>query len=219
MAPTTTELFDAIRANDLHRVQSLLDSDPAMAVAENENGVSTMLTAIYSGRNDIRDLLIARGAALGLQDAAAAGQLNRVKEIVETDPTLANSFSSDGFPLVALASVFGHFEMARYLAEKGADINTAATNGTGYTALTGAVASGHLEIAKWLLASGAQANYRYGQGYSPLLTAAANGRLDIVKLLLKHGADATATTNDGKSALSLAEERNHQAVADFLKSH
>jgi hypothetical protein len=84
-------------------------------------------------------------AKLDLQDAAAVGRL-RDKEIVEKNPALANSYSFDEFPVVALASVFGHFEAARYLAEHGADINYAATNGTGYNALTGAVASGHVDL-------------------------------------------------------------------------
>ncbi|HEY2119052.1 MAG TPA: ankyrin repeat domain-containing protein [Candidatus Acidoferrum sp.] len=215
---TVAELFDAIRAGELSRVKSLLDSEPALASAKNEKGVSAVLFSIYSGRTEIRDLLLAQGAKLELQDAAAAGCLDRVKEVVEENPMRASSFSEDGFPVVALASVFGHFEVARYLAEKGADINAAATNGSGYNALTGAVASGHLELVKWLLESSANANYKYGPGYTPLLTAAANGRLDIIKLLLTHGADPAATTDDGKSALALAVERNHPAIADYLRN-
>jgi uncharacterized protein len=218
MTSPAAEFFEAIRSGDLPRMQSLLQSEPSLASAKNESGVSAVLTAIYSGRQGIRDLLLAGGAHLELPEAAAVGRVDRVKEIVERDPTLAKSFSPDGFPVVALAAVFGHFSVARYLAEKGADLNVVATNGTGYNALTGAVASGHTEIVEWLLESGADANYRYGPGYTPLLTAAANGRLDIVKLLLAHGADASAQTNDGKSALALATESKHTAVADFLKN-
>ncbi|HEY4978434.1 MAG TPA: ankyrin repeat domain-containing protein [Candidatus Acidoferrum sp.] len=216
MSATPTEFFDAIRGGELNRVQSLLDVDPALASAKNENGVSAVMTAVYSGRHEIRDLLLARGVRLELPDAAAVDRLDVVKEIVESNPALAKSFSPDGFPVVALAAVFGNLDAVRYLAGKGADINAAATNGTGYNALTGAVASGHAAIVKWLLETGADANYRYGPGYSPLLTAAANGRLEIVKLLITHGADPQAQTNDGKSVLALAQGRNHAAVAEFL---
>ncbi len=213
---STTELFDAIRSGDLSRVHSLLDAAPLLASAKNDSGVSAVLTAVYSGRAEIRDLLLARGAQLELHDATAVGRLERVKEIIEANPTLAKSFSPDGFPVVALASVFGQFEVARYLTEKDADVNAVSTNGTGYTALTGAVAAGHGEIVKWLLESGADPNYKYGPGYTPLLTAAANGRLEIVKLLLQHGADPNAQTNGSKSALALAAERNHPEVVEFL---
>ncbi len=217
MSAAPKEFFDVIRGGDLIRVQSLLDADPALASAKIENGVSAVMTAVYSGRGEIRELLLARGAKLELPDAAAVGRLGRVKEIVEKNAALAKSYSPDGFPVVALAAVFGQLDVVRYLAEKGADINAAATNGTGYSALTGAVASGHAAIAKWLLESGANANYRYGSGYSPLLTAAANGHLEIVKLLITHGADPQAHTDDGKTALALAEERKHAEVADHLK--
>lgn len=215
---TVDDFFAAIRAGELNRVKALLDSDRSLASAKNESGVSAVLTSVYSGRTEIRDLLLAGGATLELQDAAALGRLDRAQEIVEANPALAHSLSADGFPVVALACVFGHIEVARYLAQKGANINAVATNGTGYNALTGSVAGGHAEIAKWLLESGANANYRYGAGYSPLLTAAANGRLDILRLLLAHGADANAKTNDGKSAISLAEERSHPTVVAFLKN-
>jgi ankyrin repeat protein len=213
------DLFAAIRVGDVDALRALLDSDPPLAHARNEQGQSPVLAAVYNGRSEIRDLLIARGAQLALHEAAAAGQLDRVKQLAQSHPNLAKSCSPDGFPVVALAAAFGHFAVARYLHEKGADINAAATNGTGYNALTGAVASGHKDIAAWLLENGADANYRYAAGYSPLLTAAANGHLEIVKALVQHGADVHAKTNDGKTAVTLAEERRHPEVAAFLRSH
>lgn len=209
--------FDAIRAGDLSQVKSLLDADPSLSSSKNQAGVSALLMSIYTGRHEIRDLLLARGAPLELHDAAAAGNLDRVKQFVEKNPSLTKSFSPDGFPIFALACFFGHLDTARYLAEQGADIHAAAINGTGYNALTAAVTAGHTSVVQWLLASGLDSNYRYGPGYTPLLTAAANGHLEIVKLLLAHGADLRATANDGKSALALASERNHSHVAAFLR--
>jgi uncharacterized protein len=214
----TKPFFDAIRSGDLSKVGSLLQADLSLLSAKEPSGISAVLVAAYSGRGEIRDLLIARGAQLEIHDAAAAGQLARVKELVASNPALAKAFSPDGFPVVALAAVFGHFDVTRYLAEHGADINAAATNGSGYNALTGSVTSGHTEIVSWLLEKGANPNYRYGPSYTPLLAAAANGRLDILKLLLAQGADLKATSNDGKSALSIATERNHSAVVEFLKN-
>jgi ankyrin repeat protein len=212
------EFFEAVRGGDAAAVAKSLDAEPSLLSARNEQGQSAVLSACYTGRKEIRDLLIARGAILALHEAAAAGQLARVKELVEKDASLAKSFSPDGFPVLALAAAFGHGGVARYLAEKGGDVNAISTNGTGYTALTGAAAGSHADLVKWLLEEGANANYRYGPGYSPLFEAAANGKLEIVKMLIEHGADAQAATNDGKTALQIAEERKHTAVAEFLKS-
>jgi uncharacterized protein len=211
------ELFAGIRAGDAGVVRSLLDADPVLANAKNEQGQSLVLAAVYNGRTEIRDLLIARGVALEFPEAAAAGQLDRVKQLVEKNAALPGSYSPDGFPVFALAAAFGHLPVARYLFEKGAKVNAAATNGTGYNALTGAVTGGHTEIVVWLLENGADPNYRYGPGYTPLLAAAANAHGDIVKALLRHGADLLARTNDGKSAVSIAEERKHAGIAEFLR--
>ena len=210
------ELFDAIRTGDVAKVRDVLTTDAALVDARNAQGQSAVLMACYMGRKEIRDLLLEKGATLELHEAAAAGNLSRVKKIVEEKPDLAKSCSPDGFPVMALAAAFGHEDVARYLHGQGADINAAATNGTGYTALTGAVAGSHDSIAKWLAENGANVNYRYAKGHSPLLEAAANGRLDIVRTLAAHGADLHARTDAGKNALNFAEERGHKEVAEFL---
>ncbi|HUI73809.1 MAG TPA: ankyrin repeat domain-containing protein [Candidatus Acidoferrum sp.] len=211
------EYFDAVRSGDISAVNSLLDAQPELLNARNDQGQSGVLLAAYTGRKEIRDVLIARGAVLELHEASAAGQFAKVKELVEQDPALAKSFSPDGFPVLALAAVFGHADIAKYLHENGADVNAVSTNATGYTALTGAVASGHTAIVDWLISRGANVNHRYGHGYSPLLTAAADGRLEIVKMLLENGADPRAATNDGKTALQIAQDRGHKQVADYLR--
>jgi len=214
----TQLFFDAIRAGDLAAVRALLDQDPALLTAKNAQSQSAVLFSIYNRQKEVRDLLLSRGVPLELHEAAAAGDVARVKELVEKDASLAKGFSPDGFPILALAAVFGQFEVTKYLHAKGGDVNAAATNGSGYNALTGAVTSGHTEIVKWLLENGADPNYRYANNYSPLLNAAANGHLEILKLLIAHGADLHAKTNDGKTALAFAEERKHGAVADYLRA-
>jgi len=210
--------FDALRSGDLSQARALLNTDPSLASAKHESGASALLMSIYMGRNEIRELLLSRGLRMDLGEAAAAGDLARVKELIEANPAAVNSFSADGFPVFALACFFGHLDAARYLAEKGADVHAAATNGSGYNALTAAVTAGHTEIVKYLLERGLDPNYRYGPAYTPLLAAAANGHLEILKSLLAHGADPAAVTNDGKSAVALAAERNHPDVADYLRS-
>jgi len=55
-------------------------------------------------------------------------------------PAEAKTYSPDGFPVFALAACSDHLEVAEYLFGRGADVNAAATNGTEYNALTGAVA-------------------------------------------------------------------------------
>jgi uncharacterized protein len=211
------DLFEAIRAGDTARVRRIVESDGGLVNARNAQGQSAVLMACYMGRQEIRDLLVEKGANLELHEAAAAGKLPRVKNWVDGKTELARSYSPDGFPVMALAAAFGHEDVVRYLCGKGAEINAVATNGTGYTALTGAVAGSHASIVKWLAENGADVNYRYAKGHSPLLEAAANGKLEIVKTLLTHGADGHARTDEGRSALHFAEERGHKELAEYLR--
>ncbi len=215
---SAAKFFQVIQARDTAAVKRMLAAEPELASARNDKGQSALLLTVYSGNKELCDVLQAQGIPLELHEAAALGRLERVKHFVEKEPSQAKSYSPDGFPVIALAAVFGHLEIAEYLFGKGADINAAATNGTGYNALTGAVASGHTSLVSWLLANDADPNYRYGAGYSPLLTAAANGHLAIVSILLASGADLQAQSNDGKTALSIAEERGHAAVTEFLRN-
>jgi len=216
--PENKAFFDAIRSGDLAAVKWLIAADASLASARNDSGVSGVLAAVYMGRSEIRDFLIASGAVLELPEAAAVGNLARARELIEKNLGQPNTFSPDGFPVVALAAFLGQLEVVQYLATHGADIHAVATNGSGYNALTGAVTGGHVAVVHWLLDHGADANYRYAGNYSPLLTAAASGRLDMAKLLLAHGADPQATTNDGKSPLSLAIERNHPEVTALFQT-
>jgi len=211
------EFFAAIQSGNLAEVARLAAAEAALLDSRNERGVSAVLAACYSGRQEVRDFLIAEGASLELAEAAASGRLPRVKELVEAEPAAARGSSPDGFPVMALAAAFGHLEVVRYLLDKGAEVNAVASNGSGYTALTGAVAGGHLEIARFLAEHGAHVNYRYARGYSPLLTAAANGHLEIVKMLVANRADLEARSDDGKTALDFARERKHEAVASYLR--
>ena len=214
----TQLFFDAIRAGDAAAVRALLDQDSTLLGSKNAQSQSPVLFSVYNRQKEICDFLVSRGAVLEFHEASAAGDLARVKKLVEQDATLARSYSPDGFPVVALAAFFGNLEIAKYLHAKGADINAPATNGSGYNALTGAVTSGHEEVVKWLLKNGAEPNYRYSNNYSPLLNAAANRHLGILKLLQAYGADLQAKTSDGKNALAYAEERKHAAVAEYLRA-
>ena len=187
--PDTKLFFDAIRSGDLARVGALLEADPSLAGARNESGASPLLMSIYTGQKEVRDLLLSRCIEMDLAEACAAGDLSRVKRFVEANPTSANSFSTDGFPIFALACFFGHLDIARYLAEKGANIHAAATNGTGYNALT-AAANGHLEIVKLLLGAGADPASTTDDGKSALVIATERNHPHIADFLRSRAASA-----------------------------
>ncbi len=215
----TQEFFAAVKAGDAGRVARMLEANLGLLNTREGSGESAVLLAAYYRRKDVLELLLSRGAALNIFEAAVVGKVQRVEALLAADPSLANGYAPDGFPLLGLAAFFGHREVVDLLLRHGAEVNAVSRNATGYTALTGAVAGGHAEIAAALLAAGANANHRYGAGYTPLYEAAAGGKTKIVALLLAHGADPNARTDDGQTPFLVAEAKGHADVAALLRQH
>lgn len=215
----TQEFFAAVKAGDTERVARMLDANAGLLNARGGSGESAALLAVYYGKKDVLELLLGRGAELNIFEAAAAGKVERLAVLLAADPSLANGYAPDGFPLLGLAAFFGYLEAVNLLLRHGADVNAVSRNATGYTALTGAVAGDHAEIAAALLAAGANANHRYASGYTPLHEAAAGGKTKIVVLLLAHRADPKARTDDGQTPLVMAEAKGHADVAALLRQH
>ncbi len=214
------EFIEAIRKGDVSKVRESIRRDPALANARGRTGASMVLFATYVGQRAVVDALVEGGAVLDIHDAAATGDLSRVKELVAGDPALANAYSAEGYPPLGLAAFLGHRDVVEFLLKAGADANAVGRNENAFTALTGAVAGGHPEVVELLVDHGADVNHRYEGGtFSPLLSAAAEGDPRIVRLLLEHGADASARTPDGKTPLALAVEKGHREAADVLRRH
>ena len=89
--------------------------------------MSDVLQAIYRGDRDEADRLAA-GTELDVFEASALGRSERVRELLDADPSLANAWADDGFQPLGLASFFGHAETAALLVERGAEVNSASRN-------------------------------------------------------------------------------------------
>ena len=212
------EFIDAATQGNVAKVKEMLRADPSLAEAKDENGLSVILKATYYGQRDVVEALLASGVELNLFEAAATGQTGRVRALIEQDPTLANSYSPDGFTPLSLAVFFGHPETVDALLAAGAEVNAASRETMKLTPLASAMATAQIEIAKTLIEHGANVNAKAASDLTPLHTAAARGNIEAAKLLLKNGADINATTTDGKKPLVYAEERNHPEMVAFLKN-
>jgi uncharacterized protein len=126
-------------------------------------------------------------------EASAAGRAERVRELLDEDPSLANAWADDGFQPLGLASFFGHVEAARLLVERGAEVNSASRNDMKVMPLHSAVATGdpdaRYELAKLLLEHGADPNARQQDDYTPLMAAEHHGDERLRGLLIEHGAE------------------------------
>lgn len=154
--------------------------------------LSELLQAVYSGDQARAEELLAADPQLDVFEAAAVGKADRLRELLDADPGLANAWAEDGFQPLGLASFFGNVEAARLLVERGAELNSASRNEMKVMPLHSAAATGdpeaRYEISKLLLEHGADPNARQQDDFTPLMAAEQQGDERLRKLLVEHGA-------------------------------
>jgi len=213
---STRELFEAIDAEDAERVRAVVAGDRAVAAARDEHGVSALLRAVYRSDRASVDAIRSALPSLDVFEAAALGDVARLEELVERDPSLAGTRSGDGFTPLHLAAFFGRTDAAAALVRLGADVDAAGTGWMVGTALHSAASARHAEIVGVLLDAGADPNRRQAEGWTPLHSAAHNGDADSVERLLARGASVELEDDRGRTAEAHARETGHDALAERL---
>lgn len=217
---TAHDFLSAIRAGDQAEVMRLLDADPALVNAKDENGLTAVLTAAYYQEPDMAKLLAQRGAALNVFEACTVGELSHVQALIERQPELVNAYAPDGFQPLGLAAFFGQIEVVEFLLENGAQVNSASRNNMRVMPLHSAVANRQTQIVTMLLDHGADVNTTQADDLTPLHEAAQNGMLDVARWLLDRGARVNPRlSSSGKTPLTLAIEHQHEDVAELLRGH
>jgi uncharacterized protein len=155
--------------------------------------MSELLEALYRGDSARADEILGTGPELNVFEAAATGATDRLRELLDDDPSLANAFGDDGFHPLGLACFFGHVDAARLLLERGAEPNTLSRNEHIQTAaIHAAAAAGD---------AGAGEETRY----------------ELVKLVLDHGADPNLAQPGGFRAIDAARQNGDERVERLLK--
>ena len=155
--------------------------------------MSEIMQALYRGDDDTARQL-AEAGELDVFEAAALGEVERLRELLGADPALAQARSDDDFTALHYAAFFDGPAAARLLVDHGADVNAFADNDLGVHPLNSAAAAGQREVAAILLEHGADPNAPTRGGFSPLDAANENGDEDLAALLRSHGAQDEPTT-------------------------
>jgi ankyrin repeat protein len=189
-----------------------------MAMPQTEP-VSEILQAKYRGNNARVDELLKRGPALNIFEAAATGQVDRVRELIAADPALLNTYAPDGFHPLGLAAFFGNKATVEVLLQAGADVNQQSRESMKVSALHSAAAARRPDIVEMLLAKGANPNLRAAGGVTVFHEAGATGQIEVAEMLLKSGGDINAKDNTGKTPLAYAIESKKDEMAAWLRTH
>jgi adenosylhomocysteine nucleosidase len=182
------DVFGAIEAGDAEQVRALVGADPARAAARNADGLSAVLAAQYRHRPDLVAVLLEAKPDLDVFDAAAVGDVDRLRALLDADRALVHAYAPDGFFPLALAAYFAQPDAVAFLLDRGADPGTAARNPSKVQALHAAVAGRSAESVKLLLDAGADPNAQQESGFTPLMAAEQHDDREIIDLLLQAGA-------------------------------
>jgi uncharacterized protein len=211
------DIFAAIAARDQSELERIIAADPTAAAAVDADGVSALLTAVYHGNEEAAAVLRATGIELNVFEAAAVGDLGRVRALVDGDPALARAFAPDGFHPLGLAAFFHHADVVTFLIAAGADVSAPSRNRMRVTALHSAIAGQDRESTLALIAAGADVNAKQQDEFTALHEAAQNGDREVVEALLAAGADPALALANGDRPADVARKHGHAEIAKALE--
>lgn len=176
-----------------------------------------------------------------LFEAATAGDLSRVKEMLHHDPSLARAKDQNGVSVIMKATYYGKKDVVTALLDSGVDLDVfeaAATGQTarlrelvandaslvnayspdGFTPLGFAVFFSQPENVKALLDAGADVNLpsRESMKVTPLASAAAAKQTELARVLIAHGANVNARGATGHVPLHEAAANGNVELVKLL---
>jgi len=151
-------IHEAVKAGNFYEVRSLLEINPQLARIPDENGMTPFHWVSISGRKDIAELLIEKGADINVKDKWNMMPLSRANQL-------------------------GHREMVNLLLEHGVELPSdlkEIQKVAHYAAV-----KGHIKLFEQLMQRSKETNLKNPEGGSFLHSAAEGGAEEIAEMLLK----------------------------------
>ncbi|XP_048251786.1 uncharacterized protein LOC124123099 [Haliotis rufescens] len=183
-------------------------------------GWTPLMTAAWSGKKDVFDFLVSKGAEMTLTDDDNDNILHLAcwggnKALVEylLQKTDINIRGNIGRTPLMNAAYGGKKDVFDFLVSKGADITL--TDDDNDNILHLACRGGNKPLVEYLLPK-TDINIRGNIGRTPLMNAAWRGKKDVFDFLVSKGADITLTDDDNDNILHLACRGGNKPLVEYL---
>ena len=208
-----TAVMMAARTGAAGAIRVLMEAGANVNAKESWGGTTALMWAVSENHADAARLLIGAGADVNARSnyvAAANGRgfEGRTPVATRNDPKV-EEFASGWLTPLMLAAREGNVEMARILADAGADVNAVA--GDGKTALALSIFNGNYDVASLLVDRKADVNRADAQRFTPLFWAVDRRNMEtapnfpwmvtadplpLIRKLLDAGANPNALVNN-----------------------
>mgnify|MGYP001333950703 CR=1 FL=1 len=182
-------VYDFVRLahTDLNRVKEMLLSEPGLVNASWDWGGGDFETALggaaHMGNRAIVEYLLKNGARKDIYCSAVNGELEVVKAMVSSDPSIVNVPGPHSLSLLYHTAVGGNIDIAIILKPHVNDLASQCNR-----ALQVAAREGHLPMTRWLLSNGvSDPNIPDFSGSTPLQIAEKRGYTSVAEYLKGHG--------------------------------
>ncbi|XP_062590628.1 uncharacterized protein LOC134252223 [Saccostrea cucullata] len=206
-----TVLHSACQHGRFEMSKFLLDRFPYLLTKINFFGESALHDSVRGGNVELMNFLLKKGLDINdrnnygksmLHLCCIEGKIDICKYLVNTYPFLLEVTDNNGHNVLHDAVWGGNIDLAKFLLEKGLDINS--TRSDGKTVLHQCCMNGQTDMCKYLVNT-----YPFllevtdNNGHNVLHDAVWGGNIDLAKFLLEKGLDIKSTRSDGNTVLHL----------------
>ncbi len=209
------EIHEAAELGDLEKVKACLEKDPKQINATDAKGRTVLARAARSGKKELVEFLLEKGASQDIFAAAIVGHTDQVAALLKQDPKLINARDGGGKTALHWAALYGQKKVIELLLAKKADVNS--LDEDGFTPLHWAATFNQSDAVKLLLANKANMNLKVQKyGWTALRLAVIHGHIATAEALLNGGADPNLKDEENIPLLHQAVIRGKKEMVELL---
>jgi ankyrin repeat protein len=209
------EIHETAELGDLEKVKAYVEKDPKQINATDSKGRTVLARAERSGKKELVEFLLEKGASEDIFAAAIVGHTDKVAAFLKQDPKLINARDGEGKTALHWAALYGQGKVMELLLANKADVNS--LDEDGFTPLHWAATFNQSDAVKLLLANKANMNLKVQKyGWTPLRLAVIHGHMATAEALLNSGADPNLKDDDNIPLLNQAVIRGKKEMIGLL---